>query len=505
MVRQSFLKGAFILAFASLFIRVMGFIYQIIIVRLIGTEGIGIFNMVYPLYITALVIVTGGLPIALSKFVSEKTRLSGFRSSQHLLGSTITMLLFTSTLGACILLFFSPHIIRFLYVDIRVIPSFLLLVPTLLFCALSSAIKSFFQGMQDMRPTARAQLIEQFIRCIFGVFLVYLLFPFGLTWSAVGLSAAILLSEVGGFTYLWQFLRKKSVSDKFLTLPTPAEIIKLFSFGIPVTVTRLVSTILSAAEASIIPRQLIKAGLTLSQSASFYGELTGVAFTLLTVPSTLTFSLSTSILPVISEAQSKKDRKGLRQRTTEAINITLLAGVPCTLILYYWGAIITKILFKSEVGGQLLQLLSVGSIFLYLAQTTTGILQGIGYVKAIFFTTAISGLFRLSGIYFFGDQPGNYIAPIALSYVISFFVTALLNLYFIKRSNGIYFEPFFYGRLAFSGLMLVCLLKFTADVIQGNVFILLALVIINTAAYFLALFLTGDKYSRYIIKQLFNR
>lgn len=504
MVRQSFLKGAFILAFTSILIRVLGFIYQIIIVRLIGTEGIGIFNMVYPLYITALVIVTAGLPVALSKFVSEETGRFHSNSAKHLLGHSITILLLTSTIGSIILIFFSPDIIRVLYTDVRVIPSFLILVPTLLFCAVSSCIKSFFQGMQDMRPTARSQLIEQLIRFISGVALVYLLYPFGLTWAAVGLSAAILLSEAGGFTYLWQFFRRNSNASKLISIPSPSVAFKLFSFGIPVTITRLVSTIQAAIEASLIPRQLLKAGLTLSQATSFYGELTGVAFTLLTVPSTLTFSLSTSILPVISEAQSKNNNFVLRQRTTEAINITLLAGVPCAIILFFWGPLITKILFGSDIGGELLQLLSIGSICLYLAQTTTGILQGIGCVKAIFFTTLTSGIIRLSGIYFFGNQPGNYITPIALSYVISFLITAFLNLLFIQKKNGIHLEPLFYLRIAFAAIILANLLNHTAYLIQNNIFVLVLLIIIYIGIYFLLLIITGDKYSRFIIKQLFK-
>ncbi|PKM86022.1 MAG: stage V sporulation protein B, partial [Firmicutes bacterium HGW-Firmicutes-12] len=386
MGRQSFLKGAFILAFASVLIRTIGFIYQIIIIRLIGTEGIGIFNMVYPLYITALVFVTAGLPLAISKFISEEKSYNKV-ASENLLSVSITVLILTSTIVSLLLVLFSPYLIRAIYTDSRVIPSFLILVPTLLLCAVSSAIKSFFQGKQDMRPTAQSQLIEQIIRFLTGLILVYLLYPLGLTWAAVGLSIAILISEIGGFVYLRISFRKYSPTAKLVTTPSSKVIIKLFSFGIPVTITRLVSTFLIAAEASLIPRQLMKVGSTLSQATSFYGELTGVAFTLLMVPSTLSFALATSIVPAVSEAGSLNNKNELRQKSTEAINITLLAGVPCVLILYFWGSIISSLLFKAELGGQLLQFLALGGIFLYVAQTSTGILQGIGCVKTIFFIT----------------------------------------------------------------------------------------------------------------------
>ncbi|MDX9872567.1 MAG: polysaccharide biosynthesis C-terminal domain-containing protein, partial [Clostridia bacterium] len=279
---------------------------------------------------------------------------------------------------------------------------------------------------------------------------------------------------------------------------------RLFSFGIPVTVTRMLSTLFTAAEASIIPRRLLKAGSTLSQAASFYGELTGVAFTLLMVPSTLTFSLSTSIVPAVSEAESKNNRRELRQRSTEAINITLLAGVPSALILYCWGPAIAQLLFKAALGGQLLQLLALGSIFLYVSQASIGILQGIGCVKTIFFNTLVSGAIRLSGIYYFGSDPANCIPGIALSYVASHIIGAILNVFFIIQKCGISFEPLFYLRLFFSGIVLVNLLNYTTFLIEQNIPLLVLLVLLYGVLFFLLLLATGDKYARFILKQLFH-
>lgn len=504
MARQSFLKGAVILALASVVIRILGFIYQIIIIRLIGTEGIGIFNMVYPLYIAALVFVTAGLPLAISKFVSEETPLLRRASTENLLGSSVTILLILSVSVSFLLVFFSPQLITLLYADPRVIPSFMLLIPTLLVCALTSAIRSYFQGKQDMRPTAYSQLTEQIIRFITGIGLVWLFYPRGLTWAAVGLSLGILLSELGGLIYIHRYFKRFAPKVKLLLIPSLSTARRLFSFGIPVTVTRMVSTLFTAAEASIIPRQLLQAGGTLSQAASFYGELTGVAFTLLMVPSTLTFSLSTSIVPAVSEAESKNNRRELRQRSTEAIHITLLAGVPSALVLYCWGPAITQLLFRASLGGQLLQLLALGSVFLYVSQTSTGILQGLGRVKTIFFITLITGLIRLGGIYYFGSDPVNCIPGIALSYVASFIVGALLNIIFIIQNCGISFEPLFYLRLLFSGVILVHLLKVSVFLVQDNIPLMVLLILLYGILFFLALLATGDKYARFVLKQLFR-
>lgn len=504
MAKQSFPEGAFVLVIASLLVKVMGFLYQIIIIRIIGTEGIGIFNMVYPLFITALVLINAGLPLAISKYVAEEIARGGKRQAERLLGMSVSVLLILSTVGTLILILCSPYLIGKLYADTRVVPAFLVMVPSLMLIAISSAIKSYFQGLQDMRPTAITQLLEQTIRLTVGITLVIFLYPYGLVWAVVGLASAILLSEIGGFYYLCKLFKKNSYSEKLLEPPAPRILAKLFSFGIPITVTRIVTTLVTTTEASLIPHQLINAGKTLSQATSFYGELTGVAFTLLMIPSTLTFSLATTLVPAISEAQSREDKNTLSRRTSDAIGMTLIAGLPCALILFYWGEPITKLLFNASNAGYLLKMLALGSIFLYLSQTTAGILQGIGCVKTNFTTTLISGIIRLSGIYFLGSNPLSSLDGIAISYITSFTVLAILNLAIIKRKTKFSLDTIFLIRLLTTCCILAFLLHRTLFFAQKNVLFLLSFCLLNIFTYFIILFLSGDKYVR-LIQQLILR
>lgn len=502
MTKQSYLRGALILVLASVIVKGMGFLYQMMVVRLIGTEGIGVFNMIYPLYITAMILTTAGLPLAVSKFVAEEAVSGGRACAEKILGMAVAILLVLSLLGSFLLILASPALIRFLYADPRVIPAFLILLPTLLMIGLSSALRSYFQGLQDMRPTANTQLIEQSIRFCSGLTLVYFLYPYGLVWSAVGLAVGVLLSEIGGLVYLVKLYKKVSLTGKFLTRPTIAMTSRFFSFGIPIAVTRIILTIVSAIEASLIPRQLLKAGKTLSEAASFYGELTGVAFTLLSIPSTLSFSLATTLVPAISEALSKKNRNALSQRTADALGITLIAGIPSAIILYNWGPDMASLLFNASNAGILIKTLSLGSVFLYLAQTSSGILQGTGNVKISFATSFTGGVIRLAGIYFLGASPGSGVVAISASYAVSYTIVASLNLLFIKIKTGFSLEGLLYLRLAAAGFALVKLLEFTKPLAQTGIPALVLLTMLNVLLFFLILLITGDKYSRLIIKQL---
>jgi len=501
MAKQSFLKGAFILLTASIMVKTMGFVYQIIVVRLISPEGIGIFNMVFPLYITALVITTAGVPLAVSKFVAEVMANNKKEQAEKIFGTAMTMLLFSSTIITFGFILLAPTLVKSLYADPRILPAFLFLLPTLLFVSLASVIKGFFQGQQDMQPTALSQLLEQTIRICSGILLLYLLRPYGLTWTAVGLSIAVFCSELGGLIYLLS-LYKKKISTKLFHRPSLPIMKRLLSFGLPISITRIFSSLVSTIEASLIPTQLKKAGFSLSQATSFYGELTAVAFTILSIPSALTFSLATTLVPAISEAQSKKQKQLLCQRTSEAIGITVIAGVPCGLILYFWGPLITKLLFNVTQAGELLRILALGSIFLYLLQTSSGILQGLGYVKINFLTTLIGGLIKLSGIYFFGAHLFWGPARIALSYVTAYFCVSCLNLMIIKRTAGISLQPGFFPRLFLAGLILCLGLTYGQVLAAQNPFILIILIFSLALLFLIILFITGDKYSYLIITHL---
>lgn len=502
MAKQSFLKGAFILVIASISVKAMGFIYQILVVRLIGTEGIGIFNMVYPIYSTVLVLATAGIPTALSKYVAEEMARDNPSGALSIMGMSIAIVVLLSTLGSCLLIFTSPFLIRLLYPDPRVIPAFLVIAPTLLMVAVSSCIRGYFQGLQDMRPTAINQLVEQCIRFIFGLLLVYLLHPYGLTWAVVGLSLGVLLSEAGGLIYVWRIFTRSACQSRLLLRPSLPTVMKLFNFGVPLTVTRIVGTLVSAAEASLIPRQLMRGGASLSAATSFFGELTGVAFTLLSIPSTLTFSLAITLVPAISEAQSKRQKSTLAQRTSDAMGITLLAGVPSAIILFYWGQELATVLFKAQNAGYLLKYFALGSVFLYLCQTSSGILQGTGYVKTVFCTTLISNIIRLGGIIYLGSLPDVGLEGIAISYLASFFTLALLNLTIIKIKTGFSLEFSLFLRLVLAGFIQSQLLQYTTGFIQGRILNLVVLTLLNALIFFLILYATGDKYTRLILQHI---
>lgn len=435
MPAQSFIQGAFTLLTAGVIVKGLGFIYQIMMIRLVGSEGIGVFNMVYPIYSMALVLTTAGIPTALVRMIPEQRGRAQGINSYSLLRTGTTLLVLSSTGIAFFLLIWGPWLLRKIHSDPRVIPPFLFLVPTLLLIAVSSAIRAYFQGNRDMRPTAGAQLLEQITRLVSGIILATVMAPFGLVWGITALALAILASELVGFFYLWHHFIKNTAGVKLLQKPQRSVVRSMYGFGVPLTATKLLLTTSGAIEALLIPSQLQKAGYSLSQAATLYGELTGVAFPLLNIPAIVTIALSTAIIPTIAEAQGSQNYTLMANRIKQALALTAAVGIPMTFILFYQGDWIIQLLFKVQNAGMMIRYLSLAGIFLWVTQLSSGILQGLGLVVQGSLATLTACLLRLIFILILTNDPACFIQGICLSYGLSFFINASINLTLIYRAS----------------------------------------------------------------------
>ncbi len=436
MTEQNFISGAFTLMSAGVIVKALGFFYQIVIVRIVGTEGIGIFNMVYPLYTMAMVLTCAGIPAAIVRLTPEYRELDTTGDSRSLLRMAETLLTLSTSVVTGFLILVSPALMRYLYQDPRVIPPFLLLLPSLLLIAVSSAIRAYFQGNRDMRPTAGAQLIEQITRVVTGLGLAWLAAPYGLHWMLIAMAAGVLCSEFAGFLYLWWRFSRQTRERSLLRRPSKEVSKAIYRFGLPLTVTRLLLSASGAAEAMVLPARLLALGLNASQSAAFYGQITGVVFPLLNIPAILTSSVSTAIIPTIAEAQARRDYNLMTRRIIQALGLTLLIGIPISIFLFYFGPTLASFLFRVEEAGPLIQWLAPAGLFLWLSQLSSGILQGMGLVVQGSINTLISCSLRLACLWYFTVSFADYSAGVCAAYVVSFVTNALLNLILIRRHSA---------------------------------------------------------------------
>ncbi|PKM82711.1 MAG: stage V sporulation protein B [Firmicutes bacterium HGW-Firmicutes-14] len=442
---QSFIHGAFILMAASMVNRVLGFIYQAVIYRYIGPEGVGLFNSVYPVYILILVLATAGIPLGISKLVSEEKAMGNLRGCYYVLWLSVILLIFSGSLFSLLSYLFLPILLKYVFVNEMVYPVFLCLIPGIFIISVSSAFRGFFQGMMDMKPPALAQIAEQTVRVIAGVSLAALLLPQGLHMAAAGTAAATVIGEMAGLlVVLGIFFRRKPLNLRF-ELPdinVSLNILRyLFELCTPITLGRIVATLIISVDSVLIPLMLTKAGYTASAATALFGQFTGVALTLLFVPSVITISMATSLVPAISEACAQNRPILVSSRTGEAIRVTLLAGIPFITAFLIIPDGLCEAVFGSPQSGGMLRALAFGCIFAYLQQTTSGVLQGMGRPVIPMISIAAAGIIKAALITILAAGKGLGIMGVVYAYNAFFFISAGLNLKCLASSTGFALNP----------------------------------------------------------------
>jgi len=495
MAKRTFVYGATILLGANLLNRLLGFAYQYFIMINIGGEAYGLFNMVFPIYMLALVITTAGIPLAIAKMVSEEVSLGRMSNAQSIFRLALWLLSISGAVVSITLYFLSPYIAHRIFSDPRVINVFLICTPAIFIVSVSSVFRGYFQGLQNMVPTAISQICEQLIRVAVGYLAALRLLNYGVEWAAAGLALGMLAGElVGLIAIIFQYWRAKlkiTRESQVTTYSSRQILSRLWQLASPVTVGRLFSTGLSSLDAIIIPLRLQVAGYSAREAVTLFGQLGGSAFTLLTFPSVFTFALATSLVPAISEATVRHQLNVVRARGAEAIRLTILIGIPCLIILFYFSRPLTAF-FKSAEIAPILRVLALGGIFSYVQQTTTGILQGIGKVHLPVLHSIIAAIIRIPALIYLTGLPQWGLRGTAWAYTLGYIIMAVLNLMAISRYTGMPLDlQRFVLQPVFGGVGMLLVFRFLDPFFSGNAIGYLFEFIIGISFYSIILLFNG--------------
>jgi len=441
--RQSFLHGTLVLLAASLFNRILGFAYQILLIRLILPEGLGLINMVYPIYVLVLVLAMAGIPVAISKLVAEEMAAGNVRGAHRIFKLCLVVLTVNSIILSTLCFLGTPFLVEHVFPNPKVHSIFLSLLPGIIIATVCSAFRGYFQGLQQMAPTALTQALEQTIRVICGLTLATLLLPRGLEYAAAGASMGVVAGELAGLSLMLLIYRKRRLPVTGAEVPAEPVIrssLRILNLAVPVTLTRFISTALMSVDAVLIPLRLQANGLGLNEATSTFGQFVGIAQSLLFTPGIITISLATALIPAISDALALNRQELVRSRCEEAVRVTLLAGLPCAAVLFLLSEELCGLIFGYPEAGAGLKILALGGPFLYLQQTTTGILQGLGQAYRPFVNLVLASIFKITCIYYLTALPRLGIRGTAAALVVGFVLMAWLNLTDLRRLTGFRLE-----------------------------------------------------------------
>lgn len=445
--KDYFLKGAFVLASAGLVVKVLGAVYRIPLARLIEDEGMGLYQMAYPIYLILLSISTAGIPTAISKMVSEDIAIGRFKNAYRIFKVSMIVLAIIG-LSLTVLLGFGANWLAVrIYKNPKAFYSILSISPAIFFVSIMSCFRGFFQGLQDMTPSAVSQIVEQVGRVIAVFILAYMLLPYGVEYAAAGAAFGPVAGSIMGLIVLIAiyYRRKRSFDAQILldesgSLENPLHIInRLFIFAVPITLGGLISPIMSMADAAIVSSRLQDAGFSVKRAAELFGQLSGMAVPLINLPVVITVALSATLVPAISEAVVLKNRQMVAERSETGMRMSIIFGLPSAVGMYVLATPITLLLYNNAEAGMSLQILAWGVVFLALTQTTTGILQGVGYAGVPVRNMVFGALIKIFINYFLTAMPSINIKGAAMGTVIGYLVPSILNcIMVIKLTNAVF-------------------------------------------------------------------
>ena len=203
---EKFLKGTFILTVASFVVKVIGSLNWIFVSRILGGEGIGLYQMAFPIYFFAITISQAGVPVAISIITAERVALNDIFGARRVFKISLGLMLATGIFFSLMTYFSAQWLIDLnLIRDARAYKSVVALAPTVFFVTFLAASRGYLQGWQRMTPTAVSQIVEQIFRVIVMVALAGLFLPYGLDWAAAGASLGALAGAVSGLIVLIYF------------------------------------------------------------------------------------------------------------------------------------------------------------------------------------------------------------------------------------------------------------------------------------------------------------
>lgn len=408
MGKKALITGTLILTGASLITRLLGFIFRIYMSNIMGAEGIGLYQLIFPIYMLTWSLCSAGVSLAVSKKVAELTALRLHQDAIRTLKCSIVLSVGIALGVAMPLFIFAPFVAKYFMHEPNTAIALRLLPICLPFMATACCIRGYFQGKQEMLVPATAQIVEQVARMIVIFAFSSFFIPKGLAYAC----ALGMLGLCGGefcsclFTYTMYKFKKRSLILRPATTPYSQIFSTLIAISIPITANRFLTSMLQSVENILIPLQLQKFGLPPGEALGLYGMFSGMALPLLFFPSMVTTSIATAIVPAISEASTKRNQLMLKYTVSKSIQFSMLIGIGASSLFYMLGPEIGMACYKLPEVGEILQLLAIICPFLYLQGILNGILNGLGLQRLTFKSTLIGSAICISIILLLVPQKG---------------------------------------------------------------------------------------------------
>ena len=440
--KQTFLHGAALLAMATAIVKVVGAFYKIPLKMIIGDQGFSYFNTAYNIYAVLLMISTAGLPIAMSRMISQASSTGQYNQVRRVYATARGIFLGLGILSSALMMGFAHQLAAFQKQPDAWVAIFCLGPCALLMCVMST-YRGFFQGQGNMRPTSNSQIFEAFIKLFFGLALAFMLMKMtgSVAYAAGGAILGVTVSCLASAVYL-SFQQKPAYQELPVTTDKPSSYKttakELLAIAVPITIGSAGLQALTLIETNLYMGQLLTAGGMSQKTADITKGIYDMCFTVFNMPCSFMVPITTSVLPAITAMLSTGNISGAKATEESAARITGLLSLPCGVGLAVLAGPIMSLLGgyigeNAVLAGRILWVLGINIFFYGLIQYTNVVLQSHGYAHIPVINTLLCGGMKLAVVYILVGNPNIGIVGAPIGMLLCYLCIGILNLVAIAR------------------------------------------------------------------------
>ena len=440
--KQTFLHGAALLALATAIVKVVGAFYKIPLKTIIDDDGFGYFNTAYNIYAVLLMISTAGLPIAMSRMISQASSTGNYNQVRRVYATARGIFLGLGIASTVLMMGFAHQLAAFQKQPDAWFAIFCLGPCALLMCVMST-YRGFFQGQGDMRPTSSSQILEAFVKLAVGLALAYFLMETtnSVAYAAGGAILGVTVSCLVSAVYL-AFRQRPAYRDMPVTDDAPlgykTTAKQLLAIAVPITIGSAGLQLLTLVETNLYMGQLLTAGGMSQKMADTTKGIYDMCFTVFNMPCSFMVPITTSVLPAITAMLSTGNKAGAKATEESAARITGLLSMPCAVGLAVMAGPVISLLGgysgeEAQLAGTILGIMGISIFFYGVIQYTNVVLQSHGYAHIPVINTLLCGGVKLAVVYVLVGNPSIGIVGAPIGMLLCYATISVMNLIAIRK------------------------------------------------------------------------
>ncbi|MBQ2676228.1 MAG: polysaccharide biosynthesis protein [Clostridia bacterium] len=493
MKKSLFIKNTLILTITALILRFIGMVFRVYMSNKIGAEGMGLYQLIFSVYILAATFATSGVSTAVTRLITDEMVCGTKKSVLHILHRAMLITVIIGTVINLAVYFFAPFIGNVFIKDARCIPALKILSFSLNFMGISSCLKGYFMARRKVLSPSSAQIFEQLVRISVVMLMLSGFAHKGVEYCCFAVLFGDTVAEAMscGYMYIGYLIdkRKLRVENSAAVRPIKGVVKSILAIAVPISAGRYLNSLLRTVENLLVPTSLTSFNGSRELSLEQFGMLKGMAMPIIFFPSSFLMSMSSLLIPEISEANVLNQNEKIKKSVCRAIRITLMLSILLSALFTVLANKLGTLIYNSKDVGVLIKILAPLVPFMYLESVVDGMLKGLNQQNYSLLHSAIDSALRI--VLIVALVPKSGIFGFMFVMVISNVFTSFLNLLRLIKVTKIRFLAFEWIIKPLTASVSAAALSYLFLNLLGDfgIIYLVLYIIITTVLYFAVMYL----------------